>query len=159
MSKTAGADHNTSESHKKLAIVMASMWKKNLGAQVEIANQEWKTFLQTLSSKNFSVARYAWIGDYNEASTFLSYFDSSGLNYGGWSNADYDAALKQASSVKTDKEREVLYQKAEQIFANDMPAIPVYFYTRSVLKNTHVGGYSKDNASDRRYTRDLYITK
>ncbi|MGO2474409.1 peptide ABC transporter substrate-binding protein [Vibrio litoralis] len=152
-------EYNTSESHKKLAIVMASMWKKNLGAQVEIANQEWKTFLQTLSSKNFSVARYAWIGDYNEASTFLSYFDSSGLNYGGWSNADYDAALKQASSVKTDKEREVLYQKAEQIFANDMPAIPVYFYTRSVLKNTHVGGYSKDNASDRRYTRDLYITK
>lgn len=152
-------EYNTSESHKKLAIVMASMWKKNLGAEVEIANQEWKTFLQTLSSKNFSVARYAWIGDYNEASTFLSYFDSAGLNYGGWSNADYDAALKQASSVKTEKERNALYQKAEQIFASEMPAIPVYFYTRSVLKNKKVGGYSKDNASDRRYTRDLYITK
>ncbi|GLT14645.1 peptide ABC transporter substrate-binding protein [Vibrio algivorus] len=152
-------EYNTSESHKKLAIVMASMWKKNLGAEVEIANQEWKTFLQTLSSKNFSVARYAWIGDYNEASTFLSYFDSSGLNYGGWSNADYDAVLKQASSAQSEKERNVLYQKAEQIFADEMPAIPVYFYTRSVLKNKKVGGYSQDNASERRYTRDLYLIK
>ena len=134
--------------------------EEDLGAEVEIANQEWKTFLQTLSSKNFSVARYAWIGDYNEASTFLSYFlILAGLNYGGWSNADYDAALKQASSVKTEKERNALYQKAEQIFASEMPAIPVYFYTRFVLKNKKVGGYSKDNASDRRYTRDLYITK
>lgn len=167
--KEAGYDHshplkfeleyNTSESHKKLAIVMASMWKKNLGAEVSIANQEWKTFLQTLSTKQFSVARYAWMGDYNEASTFLSYFASEGLNYGGWSNSDYDQALQQASVAKSDKERAELYQKAEQVFANDMPAIPVYFYTRSVLKNTHVGGYSKDNASDRRYTRDLYITK
>ncbi|MGO2421006.1 peptide ABC transporter substrate-binding protein [Vibrio casei] len=151
--------YNTSEAHKKLAIVAASMWKKNLGAEVEIANQEWKTFLQTLSSKNFSVARYAWIGDYNEASTFLSYFDSSGLNYGGWSNADYDSALKMASLAKTEDERKKLYQQAEKIFAKEMPAIPVYFYTRSVLKNKNVGGYSKDNASDRRYTRDLYITK
>ncbi|OEF24124.1 peptide ABC transporter substrate-binding protein [Vibrio rumoiensis] len=152
-------DYNTSEAHKKLAIVAASMWKKNLGAEVVIANQEWKTFLQTLSSKNFSVARYAWIGDYNEASTFLSYFDSTGLNYGGWSNPDYDSTLKMASFAKTEVERAKLYQQAEKIFVKEMPAIPVYFYTRSVLKNAKVGGYSKNNASERRYTRDLYIEK
>lgn len=152
-------EYNTSEAHKKLAVVMASMWKKNLGAKVVIANQEWKTFLQTLSSKNFSVARYAWIGDYNEASTFLSYFASNGLNYGGWNNADYDESLQKASLAGTEADRTKLYQQAEQIFAKDMPAIPVYFYTRSVLKNEKVGGYSIDNASDNRYTRDLYLKK
>lgn len=50
-------------------------------------------------------------GDYNEASTFLSYFASEGLNYGGWSNSDYDQALQQASVAKSDKERAELYQK------------------------------------------------
>lgn len=67
--KEAGYDHshplkfeleyNTSESHKKLAIVMASMWKKNLGAEVSIANQEWKTFykLYQLSSSRLLVMR------------------------------------------------------------------------------------------------------
>ncbi|UJF16974.1 peptide ABC transporter substrate-binding protein [Vibrio sp. SS-MA-C1-2] len=152
-------DYNTSESHKKLAIAISSMWNKNLGTKVTLANQEWKTFLQTLSEKDFSVARYAWIGDYNEASTFLSYFDSEGLNYGGWSNKNYDQLLSDASFSETDQGREKLYQQAEEIFAKEMPAIPVYFYTRTVLKQTNIGGYSKDNASDNRYTRDLYITK
>ncbi len=41
--------------------------EESLGVQVELANQEWKTFLQKLGQKDFTVARYAWMGDYNEA--------------------------------------------------------------------------------------------
>lgn len=151
--------YNTDEAHKKLAIAMASMWQKTLGVKVKIANQEWKTFLQEMASKNFEVARYAWMGDYNEASTFLSYFDSAGMNYGGWSNADYDEALKQALHAPEESQRLAFYQKAEEIFAEHMPAIPLYFYTTSVLKQPYIGGYSTTNASDRRYTRDLYVIK
>lgn len=39
--------YNTSDLHKKLAIAVASIWKKNLGANVKLENQEWKTFLDT----------------------------------------------------------------------------------------------------------------
>lgn len=153
--------YNTSESHKKIAVAVSSMWKKALGShiKVKIANQEWKTFLQTLGNKNFSVARYAWVGDYNEASTFLSYFASNGLNYGGWSSPEYDKALTDAAIEKDETKRMQYYQQAEQIFADNMPAAPVYFYTRSVLKSQKVGGYPVDNASDNRYTRDLYLVK
>ncbi|OLQ71694.1 oligopeptide ABC transporter substrate-binding protein OppA [Photobacterium proteolyticum] len=151
--------YNTNESHKKLAIVMASMWKKTLGVEVELANQEWKTFLQKLRQKDFTVARYAWMGDYNEASTFLSYFETSGMNYSKWSNEAFDKAMQQASTASTDNERISYYQQAEKVFAQEMPAIPVYHYTRTVLKKPEVGGYSLKNASESRYTRDLYITK
>ncbi|MGO2508198.1 MAG: peptide ABC transporter substrate-binding protein [Vibrio hibernica] len=151
--------YNTNDSNKKLAIVMASMWKKNLGIDVTIENEEWKTFLQTLSSRNYSVARYSWIGDYNEASTFLSYFASTGLNYGDWKNTEYDKDLDKAMLASSEKERLNYYQDAEQVFANDMPAIPVYFYTTSVLKQQRIGGYSTTNASRNRYTRDLYVMK
>ncbi|GHA57946.1 ABC transporter substrate-binding protein [Photobacterium aphoticum] len=151
--------YNTSESHKKLAIVMSSMWNKTLGAKVDLANQEWKTFLQKLGQQDFTVARYAWMGDYNEASTFLAYFESAGMNYARWSNAKYDEAMKQAIQAPTDEARNRYYQQAETIFADAMPAIPLYHYTRSVLKNTKVGGYSTVNASEPRYTRDLYMMK
>ncbi|MGF1689981.1 peptide ABC transporter substrate-binding protein [Photobacterium kagoshimensis] len=151
--------YNTSESHKKLALVVSSMWKKNLGVNVELANQEWKTFLEKLSAKNFELARYAWVGDYNEASTFLSYFESQGMNYSGWSNIDYDTAMSSAIKAKDDGKRNQFYQKAEQVFAEEMPAIPLYFYTRSVLKQTKVGGYSTENAAEARFTRDMYITQ
>lgn len=151
--------YNTSESHKKLALVVSSMWKKNLGVNVDLANQEWKTFLEKLSAKDFELARYAWVGDYNEASTFLSYFESHGMNYSGWSNIDYDKAMAGAIKAPSDNKRNQFYQKAEQVFAEEMPAIPLYFYTRSVLKQTKVGGYSIENAGDARFTRDMYITQ
>jgi len=151
--------YNTNESHKKLAIVMASMWKKALGVQVELANQEWKTFLQKLGQKDFTVARYAWMGDYNEASTFLSYFESSGMNYSKWSNDAFDKAMQQAAIAPSNKERNGYYQQAEEVFAQEMPAIPVYHYTKTILKQPQVGGYSLKNASESRYSRDLYITK
>ncbi|WP_425415976.1 peptide ABC transporter substrate-binding protein [Photobacterium sanguinicancri] len=151
--------YNTSESHKKLALVVSSMWKKNLGVNVDLANQEWKTFLEKLSAKDFELARYAWVGDYNEASTFLSYFESHGMNYSGWSNIDYDKAMAGAIKAPSDNKRNQFYQKAEQVFAEEMPAIPLYFYTRSVLKQTTVGGYSIENAGDARFTRDMYITQ
>lgn len=135
------------------------MWKKNLGVNVDLANQEWKTFLEKLSAKDFELARYAWVGDYNEASTFLSYFESHGMNYSGWSNIDYDKAMAGAIKAPSDNKRNQFYQKAEQVFAEEMPAIPLYFYTRSVLKQTKVGGYSIENAGDARFTRDMYITQ
>ncbi|OQV65549.1 hypothetical protein AK51_19045 [Serratia nematodiphila DZ0503SBS1] len=34
--------YNTSESHQKIAIAVASMWKKKLGIDVKLQNQEWK---------------------------------------------------------------------------------------------------------------------
>ena len=149
--------YNTMESHKKLAIVMASMWSKTLGVDVELANQEWKTFLQKLIQKDFTVARYGWNGDYNEASTFLSYFESSGMNYANWSNQNYDEAMAEAIKAPTSDKRNQHYQQAELIFSEEMPAIPLYHYTRSVLKSTKVGGYSTVNASESRFTRDLYL--
>ncbi|WP_299015119.1 ABC transporter substrate-binding protein [uncultured Photobacterium sp.] len=151
--------YNTMESHKKLAIVMAAMWKKTLGVKVDLANQEWKTFLQKLSQRDFTVARYAWNGDYNEASTFLSYFETSGMNYSKWSNKAYDEAMANAIKAPDNAKRNQYYQQAELVFAQEMPAIPLYHYTRSVLKQTDVGGYSTTNAAEARFTRDLYVIK
>ncbi|WBA19399.1 peptide ABC transporter substrate-binding protein [Salinivibrio kushneri] len=151
--------YNTMESHKKLALAVTSMWKRHLPVNVNLANQEWKTFLQKVLQKDFDVARDGWIGDYNEASTFLSYFSSDGMNKTSWGNKDYDKALDQALTVAEPEKRKAYYQEAERIFARDMPAIPLYFYTRSVIKSPKVGGYNIDNPNKLRYTRNLYITQ
>ncbi|WP_312464509.1 peptide ABC transporter substrate-binding protein, partial [Pantoea endophytica] len=69
--------YNTSESHQKIAIAVASMWKKNLGVDVTLQNQEWKTYIDSRNSGSFDVIRASWIGDYNEPSTFLSLLTST----------------------------------------------------------------------------------
>jgi hypothetical protein len=37
------------------------MWKKNLGVEAKLQNQEWKTMLDTMHTHNFDAVRYAWM--------------------------------------------------------------------------------------------------
>nr|WP_255490836.1 peptide ABC transporter substrate-binding protein [Spartinivicinus marinus] len=150
--------YNTLESHKKIALAAASMWKKNLKhVTVELVNQEWKTYLENKRLGNFTVARYGWIGDYNEASTMLSILGtSSGMNDGKYSNPEYDKLLDMASIAKDPNK---YYQQAEAIIARDMPIMPIYFYVSHVLLKQNVGGYANANPLENIYSKNLYITK
>jgi len=38
--------YNTSEGHKKIAEAIQQMWKKNLGIEVGLTNQEWQVYLK-----------------------------------------------------------------------------------------------------------------
>ena len=45
----------------RIAIAASSMWKKNLGVEAKLQNQEWKTMLDTMHTHNFDAVRYAWM--------------------------------------------------------------------------------------------------
>lgn len=156
-SKPISLLYNTSENHKKLAVAVSSMWKKNLGITVKLENQEWKTFLQTRREGNFDMTRAGWCGDYNEASTFLSLLRSNNTsNDMGYNSADYDKAMDNALAATSEAERNKFYQEAETLLAKDMPFAPVYQYVAVRQVNPQVGGYPKANAQDNIYSKDLY---
>jgi len=150
--------YNTSENHKKLAVAISSMWKKTLGAEVTLENQEWKTYLETKNQGNFQAARAGWCGDYNEPSTFTSLMEgnntSAGIHY---KSAAYDKLVKQSMEATSEKERTELYYKQEALLAKDMPLAPIYQYVTTRLVNPHVGGYAANNAEDKLYSKDMYI--
>ncbi|GEM76364.1 ABC transporter substrate-binding protein [Vibrio sagamiensis] len=150
--------YNTSENHKKVAIALASMWKKSLGLDVTLENQEWKSYLSSKDSGNFEVARAGWCGDYNEASSFLTLM-KSGNNTGGvhYGSKEYDAIMEKAITSTSDAERQALYNQAEALMAKDMPIAPIYQYVRTRLLSPAVGGFPANNPEDRIYSKDLYI--
>ncbi len=152
--------YNTSESNKAIAVAIASMLNKNLGANVELENQEWKSYLVSRKQGNFDVMRASWCGDYNEASTFLSLLrsDSSG-NFARYENKEYDQAMDNALATTDEKERQAYYDKAEQLIAKDAPIAPIYYYMQARLVRPTVGGFAKDNVEGRIYSKDLYIKK
>ena len=152
--------YNTSESHQKIAIAVASMWKKNLGVDVTLENQEWKTYIDSRNSGNFDVIRASWVGDYNEPSTFLNLLTSgNSSNIARFSNADYDAALAKASKESSDQARNSDYNRAEQILAQQAPIAPIYQYTNGRLIKPWVKGYPITNPEDVAYSRELWIEK
>lgn len=152
--------YNTSESHQKIAIAVASMWKKNLGVDVSLENQEWKTYIDSRNSGNFDVIRASWVGDYNEPSTFLNLLTSgNSSNIPRFSNADYDAVLAKASRETSDEARNSDYNRAEQILADQAPIAPIYQYTNGRLIKPWVKGYPITNPEDVAYSRELWIEK
>ena len=152
--------YNTSENHKKIAIALGSMWKKSLGLNVTLENQEWKTYLSTKDSGDFDIVRAGWCGDYNEASSFLTLMKSGnttgGVHYGSQA---YDDLMEKAITSTSDEERKALYSEAEKLMAKDMPIAPIYQYVKSRLLSPKVGGFPANNPEEKIYSKDLYITE
>ena len=150
--------YNTSENHKKIAVALGSMWKKTLGLDVTLENQEWKTYLSSKDQGNFEVARAGWCGDYNEASSFLTLMMSNNTTGGQhWGNTDYDAIIMKALTSTSESERQEYYAQAEALIAKEMPIAPIYQYVKSRLLSPKVGGFPSNNPEEKIYTKDLYI--
>ncbi|HED3066453.1 TPA: oligopeptide ABC transporter substrate-binding protein OppA [Kluyvera ascorbata] len=152
--------YNTSENHQKIAIAVASMWKKNLGVEVKLQNQEWKTYIDSRNTGNFDVIRASWVGDYNEPSTFLSLLTSTNTgNISRFSDPAYDKVVRQATLENTADARNADYNVAEKILAEKAPIAPIYQYTNGRLIKPWVKGYPITNPEDVAYTHTMYIVK
>jgi len=109
---------------------LQQMWHDTLGINMELKQMEWKVYLSSLDHLDYSLSRSSWVGDYNDANTFLGMFTSTdGNNRTGWRNAQYDALIGEANRQTDVKKREQLFQQAETILVHDqMPIVPLFFY-------------------------------
>ena len=150
--------YNTSENHKKIAVAMASMWKEVLGVEAKLLNEEWKVLLQTRKNKaNWAIMRYGWVGDYNDAFTFLEIKQSGhGQNTAGYSNPKYDELTAAAAREGDLGARRKLMETAEREMLSDYPLIPMYFYVSKHLVKPYVVGF-RPNIMDRNYSRHYRI--
>lgn len=152
--------YNSSENHQKIAIAVASMWKKKLGVQVKLVNQEWKTYIDSRNTGNFDVIRASWIGDFNEPSTFLSLLTSKHTgNIPKFNSQQYDQVISSASIETNEGLRNSYYNQAEAIIAKEAPIAPIYQYTNARLIKPWLKGYPIENPEDVAYSHSFYITQ
>ncbi|EHG7580230.1 MULTISPECIES: oligopeptide ABC transporter substrate-binding protein OppA [Citrobacter] len=152
--------YNTSDLHKKLAIAAASIWKKNLGVNVKLENQEWKTFLDTRHQGNYDVSRAAWCADYNEPTSFLNMvLSDSSNNTTHYKSPAFDKIIADTLNAQDDAQRSELYAQAEQQLDKDSAIVPVFYYVNARLVKPWVGGYTGKDPMDNIHVKDLYIIK
>jgi oligopeptide transport system substrate-binding protein len=148
---------NSNEGHRKIAEAIQQMWRRELGIEVTLYNQEAKVWIDSLRQKNYQIGRYSWGGDYLDPSTFLDIMMSdNGNNFMGWSSAEYDRVVSEADRTADEGRRMVLYQRAEQILADECPIMPVYFYTRANLRLPDVKGWYSNLLNIHPYT-DVHL--
>lgn len=131
----------SSEDHRKLAEVTQFMWKKNLGIEVEIYNQEWKVYVDSLQGHDFDISYAAWAADWAYPTSFIDSFSSgSSYNVMQWSNPRFDALIKDLKVAPTREKQLAIAQNAEDLIAGDVPVIPMYWRRRNYLVQPNVGG-------------------
>ena len=134
--------YNSSTNWKMIAEAAQEMWRKNLGIEVDLHGIEWGVFVQERRSHNFDICRGGWIGDYNDATTFLDLFKSdNNNNHPGWKNSEFDKMLAQADVAGLQHSRKTFLENAEKILIEDMPIIPLYFDATCHLVNPNLGGW------------------
>lgn len=136
--------YNTSESHKKIAQAAQEMWRTALGIEIGLENVEFQVKLDREKSGDYQISRAGWIGDFMDPMTFLDLWASdSSFNDVNYNNPEYDALLKEAKSTIDQDVRMESMRKAEKMLMEDMPVLPVYFYTQPYTVKSNVSGIIK----------------
>lgn len=126
--------YNTSENHKKIAEAVQQMWKNNLGIEATLQNVEWQVYLTRESKLDFGMCRAGWSPDYLDPLSFIDVFLSGGANNNtGWGNEEYDRLVNEVNSTNDQKIRMDAMHKAERILMDEMPVMPIFFYTNPSL--------------------------
>jgi oligopeptide transport system substrate-binding protein len=140
-----------------LGEAIQQMWRKNLGIEITLTNQEFKIWAETLQQGNYLISFNDWVADYFDPSTFVDLMIANGGNNNtGWSNAEYDRLDGLAASTPDNGKRFEYFQGCEAILARECPIIPIFFEAGNRLVRPEVKGWY-DNPLDIHPLNSVYL--
>ncbi len=134
---------NTNEDHQRVAENIQSQLKENLNIEVELKNEEWKTYLSGLKHNATPLFRMGWQGDFPDPDNFLtSLLSYSENNMMGWVNVEFDRLIESAAVERDPQSRLELYRKAQKILTEqDVALIPLYSQSGQYLVSERVKNF------------------
>ncbi|HWA85448.1 MAG TPA: peptide ABC transporter substrate-binding protein [Opitutus sp.] len=132
----------TSDSLRPIAEALQEMWRRELGLNVALVNQEKKVVQSERNAGQYQILFWDWVGDYLDPLTFLDIMRSdSGNNYTGWSDARYDSLLFAAARNPDPAARAAQLRDAESLMLSAAPVVPLYYNTHIFLLQPSVHGW------------------
>ena len=128
--------YNSNLGNKAIAEALQAMWRQNLGVEVELYNEEWKVFINTRNKKDFDIARHGYLVDFFDAGSLLEMWQTGVWeNSASFSDAEYDALIRDSLEQMDRAKRIEDMHKAEQILMREMPVLMQNIHTFFVLSN------------------------
>lgn len=108
--------------------------KANLGIDLKVEPMPFKSRIERMQNKDFSIVFAGWGPDYNDAMTFLDMFEStSGNNHVSYNNARYDELLDLVRAELDVKKRQGYLVELEKILLEELPVGPIYWRAREYV--------------------------
>ena len=111
--------------------------------KVELKSQNWAEYVDSFVAGNLPFFMLGWFPDFVDPDTWLSPFascaqsPSNGVNY---CNEEMDALLLAAASTADPAEREALYKQVGELYAEEVPTIPLFWEPEFITYRTGVEG-------------------
>ncbi|MGL4524252.1 MAG: peptide ABC transporter substrate-binding protein [Spirochaetia bacterium] len=150
--------YNTNDTHRVAAEWAQDQWKRHLGIDVALRNEEWKVFLESRGNQNFDIARAGWSADYTDPMSFLELFLSySAMNDGRYNSPAFDRLVEQGQSMRGGAARFQVLSNAENLLlTEDQALIPVYNYANVNLIDLEKWGGWSENILDIHPIKTIY---
>lgn len=149
--------YSTDPSQRDLFDALAAMWRTTLGAEVEPYNEEFRVMLQDLALHKAKFFSSNWIAEYRDPFTFLQLYKADyAQNFGAYSEPHYEALLASALQEPDTVRRYQLLAQAEALLNEDVPAIPLLYYSTPHLVKPYLKGVPH-NVLDLDGSRYMYI--
>ena len=113
------------------------------GIELSLRSSEFATFYSDITKGAFQMYILRWIGSNEDPDIFRytsasSMFPPKGGNRGHYSNARVDTLLQEANASTDQDVRRRAYIEVQQILANDLPAIPLWYPNNEVVHSTRL---------------------
>ena len=132
------ATNSGSSNEMVMQMIQADLAACGVDATIDL--QEWAAYIDSLQSGTFQMGRYSWILTAPNANSVLDELFSSASpnNYGHYASEEFDEAVKAASQIADEDERNQAYRDANAIVAADFPFAPLMFYTHYNVTSARV---------------------
>ncbi len=131
-----------SETNQKLALQVVEELKKNLGLRVKLNALPLKTYTVRRQMHSAELFLSSWVADYPDADNFLSvFFSSSGNNFTGFKNPDFDLEVANARTATSEAHRKSAYVTAQKhLLETEAVIVPLYYDVNEILMSDRVSG-------------------
>lgn len=132
----------SSEDNRRIAENIQSQLKKNLGIEVNLLGQEFKTYVKNQRTDPTHIFPQGWAADYPDASVFFGLFVSDSLvNTPRFHNKNYDSLVLKGHAAPTIAERNRYYLEAQKLLTDkEMAIFPTYTNVIQYLVSPRVRG-------------------
>jgi peptide/nickel transport system substrate-binding protein len=116
-----------------------------VGIALDVRSFEFATFYSDISHGSFGIYSLRWIGGNEDPDIFRYAFASSsvpphGANRGAYSNPEADRLLQTAATESDQAQRRTAYVRVQQILAEELPSLPLWFVDSVVMYNCRISG-------------------
>ena len=133
---------------KRMAELIQADWEK-VGVKAKLVTFEWGEYRKRSKVGEQVSMMYGWSGDNGDPDNFFNpLLGCSAVQGGGnvarWCNKEFESLIEKAKAVTKQSERAAFYAKAQEIFHEEAPWIPIAHSVRFEPLRKEVIGYKMD---------------